>query len=62
MIERGEAPYNWACGILKREIENGTYGSFTATMQDGLIVGVKVERSEKPPMRESPLAPRRKTS
>ena len=62
MIERGEVPYNWACGVLKREIENGTFGAITITMQKGLIVGAKVEKSEKPPTREASLALRGKNS
>lgn len=62
MLERGDAPYNWASGVLKREIENGTFGAITFTMQNGLIVGAKVEKSEKPPSREAPLALRGKNS
>ena len=60
MIERGDSPYNWASGILRREIEGGTFGAITFTLQDGLIVGAKVEKSEKPPQRPIGLAPPKK--
>ena len=61
MIERGSVPFNWASDILRREIENGTFGSVTFIMQDGLIVTAKVEKSEKPPQREAPLVMRNGT-
>lgn len=61
MIERGDSPYAWASGILRREIEGGTFGAITFTLQNGLIVGAKVEKSEKPPQRPVGLAPKTKS-
>ena len=61
MIERGESPFNWASAILRREIEDGTFGAITFTMQNGLIVGAKVEKSEKPPSQDTGLASKGKT-
>jgi len=49
MIVRGENLLDWAVNILKRESSGKLYGSVVFTFQDGLIVAVKTEKSEKPP-------------
>ena len=49
MLQRGDAPIEWAFSVLQREIASGLYGNVTFTFQNGLIVAGKVERSEKPP-------------
>lgn len=40
----------WALSVLLREQDQCLYGSVTFTYQNGKIVSVKVEKSEKPPV------------
>lgn len=54
MILRGSAPFEWAVGIIQREIEQDLFGTLSFTFQKGLIVACKVEKSEKPPLVASP--------
>lgn len=42
--------FEWAGGILVREINSKLYGTVTYSFQNGNITGCKVERSEKPPI------------
>lgn len=50
MIERGNSPLKWAVSVLEREIGDGLHGVVSFTLQNGLIVRGKVEKSELPPV------------
>lgn len=56
MIARGKENFDWAVSVLKKATEtggnlpkDGFYGTVSFTIQDGLIVAAKTEKSEKPP-------------
>lgn len=56
MIERGPNNLDWAVQILREAVQecgtlptDGFYGTISFTLQNGLIVNSKTEKTQKPP-------------